>query len=316
MAFMTLRDLLDNHVVVLDGALSTQLEDLGVDTSNALWGALALDTDTAAITRVHTAYFDAGAHVATTNTYQATVPGFLAAGYDDAAATRLIGRGGELALAAAQHHRSSGHGAEALAAGSIGPYGAYLADGSEYTGNYDLSAEQYREFHRPRIVALHDAGVRTFAVETQPRVDEVLAVLDELAALPQAEAWVSFQLRDPATLADGTPLTDAVTRVDAWASAHPGVVAAVGINCVAPELVAPALQAMRPLTDLPLLCYPNSGDTYDPVSKTWQTAESHDRFTAHVPEWVGLGARMIGGCCRTTPSDIGEITRRLAPTTP
>lgn len=303
---MTLRDLLQNRTVVLDGAISTELEARGVDTTNDLWGALALDTAPQAVCEVHAAYRDSGADILTTNTYQSTVPGFRKVGFTDDDARAVISRGATLAAEVAD----SG-GSTALVAGSIGPYGAYLADGSEYTGAYALSTDEYDTFHRPRIQALLDGGVTLFAVETQPRLDEVMAIvklLEELA--PEAQAWVSFQLRDSATLADGSSLEDAVTAVDRWAAEH-GIVVAVGLNCVAPQVVSEALELMGAHTALPLVCYPNSGDTYDPESKTWTPAPSSQRFTAFVPEWVTKGARLIGGCCRTTPEDTAEIRRTL-----
>lgn len=328
---MTLRDLLTpstdtntRAIVVLDGAMSTELEKLGTDTANALWGALALEQDPEAVTAVHRSYFAAGAHVATTNTYQATVAGFVDAGLGETQARELIAAGGRLALAAAQdtetRHRENalpidGAGSvsadrtvrPALAAGSIGPYGAYLADGSEYTGAYSLTRGEFEEFHRPRIEALTHAGIRNFAVETQPRLDEVQAVVELLAReFSATQAWVSFQVRDSRTLADGTDLADAAR----WVDAQPNVVA-VGVNCVPPERVTGALEVLCQNTSLPLCCYPNSGDYYDPASKTWTEAAPAERFTEYVTQWVHAGARMIGGCCRTSPDDIALVASRV-----
>lgn len=308
---MTLRDLLQHQVVVLDGAISTELEKHGVETSNQLWGALALDCAQDAVRAVHRAYRQAGAQVLTTNTYQATVPGFMAAGFSADDARALISRGATLAQDAVLAEPNGSETGSTLVAGSLGPYGAYLADGSEYTGAYQLSTEEFQEFHRPRVQALLAAGLTLFAVETQPRLDEVqavLALLEELA--PQAQAWVSFQLRDTSTLADGTPLADAVDWVDEWAAEH-SVLVAVGVNCVAPEVLTPALTLMGSRTNLPLACYPNSGDTYDAQTKTWTAASSSARFTAFVEDWLELGVRLMGGCCRTAPADTAQIRRSL-----
>lgn len=316
---MTLRDLLDSHddaapttgVVVLDGAVSTELEAHGVPTDNNLWGALAVRDAPEAIGTVHADYLRAGSRVITTNTYQATVPGFLAEGFTEAQAKDLITRSGVLALDQVRAWQQQHPGQIAVAAGSIGPYGAFLADGSEYTGAYHLTDRQFQDFHRPRLEALREAGITVFAVETQPRLDEVQTILGLLAReFPDAECWVSFQLRDPRTLADGTPLADAARWVDQWAVDHPGVVG-VGFNCVSPQTVTPGLQELTGHTSLPLVCYPNSGDTYDPATKTWQQAVSTERFTAHLDEWLNLGVRLIGGCCRTTPSDITVIAEAV-----
>lgn len=301
-----LQALPDGCVVVLDGAMSTELTHRGVDTANALWGSLALDSAPEAIRAVHASYFDAGARVATTNTYQANVPAFEAAGYSAAEASGLIARGAGLAREASEAFERGHAGVRTAVAGSIGPYGAYLADGSEYTGDYELDAAAFAGFHRPRIAALA-GSVDVFAVETQPKLAEARAIVALLAEeFPATTAWVSFQLRDPETLADGTPLADAARWADGQAN-----VLAVGTNCVAPALVTPALRLLGRHTGKPLLAYPNSGDVYDPASKTWRDADRRDRFTRHVPEWLDLGVRMVGGCCRTTPDDIAIVAAEV-----
>lgn len=299
-----LAPLLDQGVVVLDGAMGTELESYDVDTHVPLWGAAALISAPEAVAAVHDSYFAAGAQIATTDSYQASVPALADAGFDRDAALALIGESARLARQSAAERRRIHPGAVALVAGSIGPYGAYLADGSEYTGDYELTHAQVREFHEPRIRALVDAGVELFAIETQPRLDEarqIAQLVDELA--PDAEAWVSFQVRpDGIRLADGTPLAEAA----AWANTADGIVA-VGVNCLAPDSVAPALAVLNDVATKPLVVYPNSGDAYDPVTKTWASAPTLRRFTAYAPGWLAGGVRLIGGCCRSTPADIATL---------
>ncbi|WP_127841741.1 homocysteine S-methyltransferase [Actinomyces wuliandei] len=303
-AASSLAEALDTGTVILDGAMGTELQARGVDTSRTLWSAQALLDAPGTVTEVHATYLAAGADVIETNSYQASVPALTGVGYDEAGARDLIASSARLALEAARlwDRRRDGAGQHpaSLVAGSVGPYGAFLADGSEYTGAYEVSQSELERVHRPRIEALASEGLTVFAMETMPRLDEVRFVTTVLAqAAPGAECWVSFQVRpDGAHLADGTPLAQAA----AWADTHPAVVA-VGLNCVAPETVARALPVLRRSTAKPLVAYPNSGDCYDPVTKTWTPARGAGRFTALAPDWVEAGVRLVGGCCRTTPED-------------
>lgn len=303
----TLNDLLPKGPVILDGAMATELEKLGVDTSTELWSARALQTDPGAIRAVHTSYFTAGARVATTNSYQANIPAFVKAGFDAEHAAELITLSAMLAREAADGWLSAHQDEQVLVAGSIGPYGAYLSDGSEYTGDYELSTDEYKDFHRPRIAALAE-HVDIFAIETQPRLNEVQAIVQLMAdEFPDAQAWESFQLRDSSALADGTQLGDA----GAWADKQDNVVA-IGTNCVPPQTIKPALRVLAGTTSKPLVTYPNSGDTYDAESKSWIEANESTRFTTYVPSWLESGAYLVGGCCRTNPSDIATLAGVVA----
>lgn len=295
--------------VVLDGAMGTELDARGVPTAQELWSALALVTAPGAVAAVHDSYLRAGAGVITTNTYQAALPALMRAGLSEPDAWGTIASSARIALEAAERFSQERPGLSALVAGSLGPYGAYLADGSEYTGAYSLTAPDFEAVHIPRIEALAGEGVRLFAVETQPRLDEAQWIVGQLGRLaPGAECWVSFQVGDDGErLADGTPLAEA----GAWADAEPAV-SAVGINCVAPPAVAPALGALSAVTAKPLVAYPNSGDIYHPATKTWTVAGGAQRFTGHARPWARAGARLIGGCCRTTPADTAVLARALS----
>ncbi|MBN3154391.1 homocysteine S-methyltransferase [Pectobacterium brasiliense] len=292
--------------IVLDGALATELEARGCDLTDPLWSAKVLVENPALIDQVHLDYFNAGAQCAITASYQATPQGFKARGYSEAESLALIAKSVQLAAQARDdYRRDNPQAGTLLVAGSVGPYGAYLADGSEYRGDYQLPQVEMMAFHRPRIAALHRAGADLLACETLPAFAEIEALIALLAEFPQAQAWFSFTLRDSEHLSDGTPLRTVLARVNACSQ-----VAAVGINCIALENVTPALTHLSSLTDLPLVVYPNSGEQYDAVTKTWSSA--HDdacSLTAYLPEWQAAGARLIGGCCRTTPADIAGIAR-------
>lgn len=295
--------------LILDGALATELEARGCNLADALWSAKVLMENPELIYQVHYDYFAAGAHCAITASYQATPQGFAQRGLDETQALALIRQSATLAKRARDDYRAaSGSSAPLLVAGSVGPYGAFLANGAEYRGDYALPEDEMKAFHRPRIAALLEAGVDLLACETLPSFAEAEALVSLLAEFPDSSAWFSFTLRDAQHISDGTPLS----KVAALLNAAPQVVA-LGINCVALESVTPALRSLQALCDKPLLVYPNSGEQYDASSKTWHSAPSgctlHDKF----PEWQQAGARLIGGCCRTTPQDIAAIAACCQP---
>jgi homocysteine S-methyltransferase len=302
---------IDPPVVVLDGGLATELEARGHELSDRLWSARLLLTEPDAIVDVHRAYFEAGATVATTASYQATIPGFEAAGLDRAAALQAIRRSVELARRARAAHddASGGVGGQRLIAGSVGPYGAMLADGSEYRGDYDPGPDILREVHAPRIDALLEAGADLLALETIPTVREA-EVLLRLVESSGASAWLSYQCRNGATTAAGEPIADAV----ALATDVEGIVA-VGINCTAPRFLADLLAAAHAASDRALIAYPNGGDRWDAATRRWVSADVAGSFEPEaVATWTGLGARWLGGCCGTGPADITAL--RVALGTP
>jgi homocysteine S-methyltransferase len=290
------------EVVVVDGGLATELEARGFDLSDRLWSARLLLTDPDAIETVHLDYFRAGARVATTASYQATLPGFEAAGLDRPAALAAIRRSVTLAQRARDRFADeTGRSTEGLlVAGSVGPYGAMLADGSEYRGDYDAGSVALADFHRPRIEALLDAGADLLAFETIPSIREaevLVGLLDEV----DVPAWLSYSCRDGETTSAGEPIEAAVV-----VAAHPRI-AAVGINCTAPRHLPDLLAAARTATDLPLIAYPNGGERWDAASRRWLADEGGAYDPAAVASWTGLGATWLGGCCGTRPTDIAAL---------
>jgi homocysteine S-methyltransferase len=289
---------------VLDGGLATELEARGHDLSDRLWSARLLVTHPESIEAVHLAYFAAGADVATTASYQATIPGFEAAGLDRQAALRAIRRSVELARRARDRFAErTGRGeGELIVAGSVGPYGAMLADGSEYRGDYDPGEPALRDLHAPRMEALLEAGADLLAIETIPTVREATVVV-ELAEELGAAAWLSYQCRDGATTAAGEPIGDAVAI-----SNDATRIVAVGVNCTAPRHMPSLLAAARASTDKPLVAYPNGGDTWDAELRRWRSTDTGGRYDARaVASWTALGASFIGGCCGTGPADIAAL---------
>lgn len=303
------------RTLIADGALATELEARGCNLDDPLWSAKVLLEQPALIRDVHRDYFEAGANIATTASYQATPRGFAARGMAEEEALELVELSVGLADEARREHLMEHPGAgPLLVGGSVGPYGAYLADGSEYRGDYNLTPGEFEEFHAPRVAALVKAGVDFLAFETLPSFAEAEALL-ALSREHGVDTWFSFSLRDGGHISDGTPLAAVAQLVDG--QPH---VAAVGVNCVPLDLVGPALTALGRHTDKPLVVYPNSGETYDAATKTWGQASegrggaagggASGSLAARAGEWQQAGARILGGCCRTTPRDITELAAR------
>jgi len=295
-------------VVILDGALATELEARGCNLNDPLWSAKVLMEAPERIAAVHWDYFAAGADVAITASYQASLPGLVRRGLDPDEALALMGR--SVTLAAEVRDDFWGQPANRvgrprpLVAGSVGPYGAYLADGSEYRGDYDLGEDELVDFHRPRMATLVAAGADLLACETLPCLAEARALARLLSEFPGAWAWFSFSAKDGAHVCHGERLADCAAFLDG----HPQV-AAVGINCTAPAFVPDLIRAARSATGKPIIVYPNSGEVYDTATRTWRDGATRAAFADAAPAWYGAGARIIGGCCRTTPADIAALAR-------
>ena len=288
--------------LVLDGALATELERAGFAIDDPLWSALALMDAPERIAAVHRSYLEAGADVITTASYQATVPGFRRKGCTAAEARRLLRRSVRLAKDARDAYEEE-TGRHALVAASVGPYGAYLADGSEYRGRYGLSRAALAAFHRERLaLLLWDEGPDLIACETIPCLEEAEALADALAPYPAGCAWVSFSCADGRRTCGG----DDIARCAAFLDGVPQI-AAAGVNCTAPACIALLLSRMRGQTAKLLAAYPNSGEVFDTARRVW-TGRPAD-FTALVPAWHAAGARLIGGCCRTAPDTIHAVVR-------
>jgi homocysteine S-methyltransferase len=301
--------------MILDGALATELERRGADLADPLWSAKCLIEQPEAIRAVHLDYFRAGADVAITATYQASFEAFAGRGIAPAAAAQLMRNGVALATAARDEYwavaaNRTGR-LRPLVAASVGPYGAMLADGSEYRGHYASSDRALADFHRPRLRVLANSGADLLACETLPCLREALILGRLLEEHPSMAAWISFSCRDGAHNCEGESIAECVAQLNGL----PQIVA-VGVNCTAPQYIEPLLREMQRRTHKPLLAYPNSGGRYDAVSKRWSTAQAAEPFAASAgaaaAAWVAAGARLIGGCCGTTPSDISALVRSVA----
>jgi homocysteine S-methyltransferase len=297
----------DGRVVVLDGGLGTELESRGADLADRLWSARLLADQPEAIVEAHLAFFRAGAQVATTASYQATFEGFAAAGIEAAEAASLIGRSVALAIEARRRFTiGEGSTADLLVAASVGPYGAMLADGSEYSGDYGLSVAELREFHRPRLEILAASDADLLALETIPSLDEARALVELLGEVPAATAWLTFSCADGAHTRRGDPVEEAFDLADE----APRVVA-LGVNCTEPRFIEELVERAAGRTTKPIVVYPNAGERWDGRGRRWSGAPA-DHLWSGVGGWLEAGARIVGGCCRVGPREIAELAAIVA----
>lgn len=299
----SLPELLAAGPVVLDGGLATELEARGFELADELWSARLLADAPEAIEAVHVAYLRAGAQVITTASYQASVEGFARAGRGIEEAEALLRR----AVGLAQRARDGAGSRAALVAASVGPYGAMLAGGQEYTGDYgEATLAEVEAFHERRLRVLLEAEPDCIACETIPRADEAACLARLLDRLEAPAAWVALQCRDGRTLAHGEPIEEGV----AAAATSPRVVA-VGVNCTAPEHLDELLARARAATDLPLVAYPNRGQGWDGEARGWAGEGSAPRLADAAGAWTAAGATLVGGCCGLGPEAIRELADGL-----
>jgi homocysteine S-methyltransferase len=297
-------------VLILDGGLATELENRGHDLSHRLWSARLLIHDPKAIIAVHRSYLEAGADCIITASYQATISGLLSEGLSEKEAKNLIKKTVDLAGDARDSFLDTledKNRLKPLIAASIGPYGAYLANGAEYRGDYQLSVKELMEFHRPRWELLSDTSADIFACETIPSILEAEALSLLLTDTPNIQAWMSFSCKDGSHISDGTPIVDCISLLNE----NPGIFA-IGINCTSPDYILSLInQIIDCQTAKTIVVYPNSGERFDPHRKKWRGIRSSADFSQLAIEWYKAGARLIGGCCRTGPDYIAALRNTL-----
>ncbi|CAM6106567.1 unnamed protein product [Calypogeia fissa] len=325
--FSNIADLLTKcgGCAVIDGGMAVQLEHYGARLLNPLWTALCLITNPAAVRQVHWDYLEAGAQVVLTASYQATLQGFESQGYSIAEGEDLLTKSVSLAIEARDQFWNEyqqrvqngsdqpGRYCRALVAASVGSYGAYLADGSEYSGEYgpEMTLEKLKEFHRRRLVVLAEAKPDILALETIPSKFEAQALIEVLEEEDvKVPAWISFNSKDGVNVVRGDSLKDCAELVD-----RSNKVVAVGINCTPPSMISGLIRIAHQVTAKPILVYPNRGENWDAVAKHWisSTGASDDDFAKYVDEWKQAGASLIGGCCQTTPATVRAIAGALHP---
>lgn len=306
-----LRPFLENQgFLILDGGLASELEHAGFDLKDELWSARLLNEAPDAISEVHRAYLRAGADCIISASYQATIQGFVARGATEDEAEESIQRAVQLACEARDEFWAEGANREGrskpLVAAGVGPYGAYLANGAEFTGEYDLDEDGLLDFHRRRWHILASSGADLLACETIPSVREARALRRLLSETPESLAWFSFSCRDGHNISDGTPIRECVKELESM----PQIVA-IGVNCTAPTHISSLVEILNEASDKPVLVYPNSGEDWNAEDKIWFGKNDPDTFAATSQLWFDRGARLVGGCCRTRPDTIRRLRTAL-----
>lgn len=298
-----LTELLKNkRLVIVDGAMATELEARGCDINDELWSAKILAEAPEMIKQVHYDYFKAGADIGISASYQASVPGFMKKGFTRQESENLVKSSVKLLLEAREEFMKDFPDSGTLtAAAAVGPYGAYLADGSEYRGDYERNERVIGDFHRERMTLLAEAGAEVFACETLPCLWEAEIILN-IAKELGIPCWFSFSCKDTEHISDGTPISECAARLDGE-----DYVCAVGVNCTHPKYIAGLIKNIRKASTKPVIVYPNRGEEYDAVKKIWLGSSDMKGFGDWAEEWFAEGANIIGGCCRTSPADIAEI---------
>ncbi|EXB51134.1 Homocysteine S-methyltransferase 3 [Morus notabilis] len=310
---------------VVDGGFATELERHGADLNDPLWSAKCLVSSPHLIRRVHLDYLDAGANIIISGSYQATIQGFEAKGFSREEAEALLKKSVELAYEAREIYYDrcakdswdfveSGRSTRRpiLVAASVGSYGAYLADGSEYSGNYGdaVTLEKLKDFHRRRVQILANSGADLIAFETTPNKLEAKAYAELLEEEGiDIPAWFSFTSKDGINVVSGDSILECASIADSCKQ-----VVAVGINCTPPRFIHSLVSSIRKVSSKPVVIYPNSGETYDAVSKQWIRSNGvvDEDFVSYVEKWQEAGASLFGGCCRTTPNTIRAISKALS----
>jgi homocysteine S-methyltransferase len=298
--------------VVLDGGLATELERQGHDLNHELWSARLLLTNPGAISNAHRAYLEAGAMCVTTASYQASIPGLAAAGIPKAQARKLLIDTVSIAQQAVadfvERSWQQGDMERPIVAASIGPYGAFLANGSEYRGNYGISLDELRNFHAQRLDAICQAQPDLLACETIPCAKEAEVLRDLLMESTEAMAWVSFSCVDGEHLCDGTSVQECAALFENCQQ-----VFAIGLNCTAPQYARSLIEKIRVAAPSKrVIVYPNSGQVYNAQGRMWTGSSSATDFGKLAKEWLDAGASLIGGCCQTGPEHIRAIRQAIS----
>ena len=268
-------------ITKLDGGLSTALENNGNKLTTSLWTGELILVNPSEITKAHLDFINAGADIIITSSYQISYLGCSKRGWSESKTDQALRGSTQLAKDAVLKSGKS-----VKIASSIGPYGAALADGSEYKGNYGVTKSALKDFHARRLEVLISTSPDLLALETMPDTFEVEVLLELLSDCP-IPYWVSYSCKAGNQTNAGQSFTEAVSLAkDAMA---------VGINCTAPELITDLLLSAEGIK--PFVVYPNSGRSWNAKTKEWEGSSEAGFDELLIKSWISAGAQIIGGCC-------------------
>ena len=295
------------EVIILDGGLASELELHGFDLNHPLWSARVLLENPMAIKKVHQSYLEAGSDCLISSSYQISFEGCQKLGMSERETMHLLEKSIQITIEAVESFMdevsSDASRIRPLVAASVGPYGAYLADGSEYKGNYSISNQELYDFHVKRWNILANTPCDMMICETIPSFRELGVILELSGETRQKPVIISFSCQDEKLINDGTPIRECVKDIQNCSE-----IIAVGINCTSPKYISGLIKEIREVDEkIEIAVYPNSGELYDGSTRSWMEEDSTYRLSAISDEWFKLGARIIGGCCRVGPCEIGSV---------
>lgn len=298
-------------VFIIDGALGTRLQEKGFNVNDSMWSAKFLDENPNAIKDVHKEYLEAGADCIITSSYQASIEGFVKKGFSEKKAQELIELSINLAKDSIKEFweklENKKKREKPLVAASIGPYGAYLANGAEYTGIYGIENEELKNFHKRRVELIAKMTPDIFAVETIPSFHEAKILCEILKEYKNIPSWISFSAKNGTHINGGESIKECAKYLQT--QEH---ITAIGINCTAPEFITSLIEEIKSVCDKPIVIYPNGGSKYNPVTKKWENSKTDEKEFAKMAKlWKNKGAKLIGGCCQTGPKEIKELRKTL-----
>ena len=279
-------------ITKLDGGLSTALENNGNKLTTSLWTGELILTKPSEITKAHLDFINAGVQIITTASYQLSYLGCGKRGWSQAQTDEALRASIQLAKDAV-----TASGRDVKVAASVGPYGAALADGSEYKGNYGVTKSFLKDFHARRLEVLIASSPDLLALETMPDTFEVEVLLDLLNDCP-IPYWVSYSCKSGNQTNAGQSFSDAVLLAKG--------AMAVGINCTAPELITDLLFSAK--SDKAYVVYPNSGRSWDASKKEWIGNSTAGFDNKQIKQWIDAGVQIIGGCCGIGATEIAAIS--------
>jgi methionine synthase / methylenetetrahydrofolate reductase(NADPH) len=282
-------------ILVADGAMGSLLYE-AVDGQRCVEELNA--THPEEVFRAHQRYIEAGAQLIETNTFGANRYKLAGLGIGERAA-ELNHRGVKLAREAREAAKH-----DVLIAGSMGPLGVALQV-------RELPEEEIFAIFKEQAGALEERGVDLFLLETFSDVRELRTALEAIRSFSRLPIVAELTYSEEGTTIGGT------RPQEAWKVLKETNIQAVGANCtIGPQLLIPVLRELAETASLPLSAMPNVGFPKRVGDRTVYPRSSPEYFALFAQEAANLGARILGGCCGTTPEHIGaiaEAVRKLRP---
>ena len=304
--------------LVLDGGMGSLLEsEFHVTFNTKLWSAILNNQQQLPIVQhAHIIWLCSNADIIITNTYQAPIDTELFMNGIVAANQARIQYYNQFNTNQSNYNK--------LIAVSCGPYAALLADGSEYTGYQQTDTINHELFlyHQQKVQYVSQykyndtiIGYDMIAFETIPSYIELQQIIELMCLYPHIPYYITLSCQSDVLLNDGTELNIILNKyIEYYTLGKLINCIGIGYNCTPPQYIESlikqtytTLQQYNLHNTLHIIVYPNAGQIWNAVTKTWSTTSSSDnidQWCNWVKQWYTAGAHVIGGCCQTTPLHI------------